>query len=99
MYKLFKFIFLGCVGDDIDPNSATEDFPWETYWSSIFRKITDNEIRDYELKYKGIFYLKLLGIPNSKLFSTLFDLFQGLMMKKEILKKDIQQEKEIWNLL
>ncbi|XP_026813116.1 dnaJ homolog subfamily C member 9-like [Rhopalosiphum maidis] len=43
----------GCVGDDIDPNSATEDFPWETYWSSIFRKITDNEIRDYELKYKG----------------------------------------------
>ncbi|XP_029340954.1 J domain-containing protein CG6693-like, partial [Acyrthosiphon pisum] len=43
----------GCVGDDIDHNSITEDFPWETYWSSFFRKITDNEIRDYELKYKG----------------------------------------------
>ncbi|KAL4119601.1 hypothetical protein QTP88_012400 [Uroleucon formosanum] len=43
----------GCLSDDIDPNSATEDFPWETYWSSIFGKITDNEIRDYEFKYKG----------------------------------------------
>jgi len=56
------FVFVGCVGDDIDPNSATEDFPWETYWSSIFRKITDNEIRDYELKYKGIIYLNILDI-------------------------------------
>ncbi|VVC28994.1 DnaJ domain,DnaJ domain, conserved site [Cinara cedri] len=43
----------GCVGDDIDPNSTEEDFPWETYWRSIFRKITDDDIKEYELKYKG----------------------------------------------
>lgn len=51
MYTCF---YIGCVGDDIDLNSATEDFPWETYWRSIFRKITDDDIREYELKYKGI---------------------------------------------
>lgn len=50
------FLYLGCVGDDIDDiNSASEDFPWETYWRSIFRKITDDDIREYELKYKGIY--------------------------------------------
>lgn len=45
--------YLGCVGDDVDPNF--EDFPWETYWRSIFRKITDDDIREYELKYKGLY--------------------------------------------
>lgn len=52
--------YIGCIGDDIDPNSATEDFPWETYWRSIFRKITDDDIREYELKYKGSIYLSLI---------------------------------------
>jgi len=43
----------GSVGDDIELNSESEDFPWETYWRTIFRKISDNDIREYELKYKG----------------------------------------------
>lgn len=50
------FFYIGRIGDDADPNS--EDFPWETYWRSIFRKITDDDIREYESKYKGM-YLKL----------------------------------------
>ncbi|XP_050522852.1 dnaJ homolog subfamily C member 9 [Daktulosphaira vitifoliae] len=43
----------GCVGDDIDPNTADDDFPWETYWRSIFKKITDDDIREFEKNYKG----------------------------------------------
>lgn len=56
---LYDFFSLGCVSDDIDPTSATEDFAWETYWRSIFRKISDDDIREYELKYKGIYFTEL----------------------------------------
>ncbi|XP_050433441.1 dnaJ homolog subfamily C member 9-like [Adelges cooleyi] len=43
----------GCIGDDIDPNTTEDDFPWDTYWRSIFRKITDDDIREFEKSFKG----------------------------------------------
>jgi len=43
----------GCIDDDIDPNSKTEDFPWKNYFKAVFRTVTVDNIREYELKYKG----------------------------------------------
>ena len=41
--------FTGCVDDELSKG----DMDWEDYWRLLFKKITEEDIREFETKYKG----------------------------------------------
>jgi DnaJ family protein C protein 9 len=43
-------LFKGCVDDD---DFSKSDQNWEDYWRFLFKKVTEQDITEFENKYKG----------------------------------------------
>jgi DnaJ family protein C protein 9 len=46
---------LGEIDDEDD--AIPQDRDWTAYWRLLFRKVTTDDIKDFEKNYKGKFYM------------------------------------------
>lgn len=52
----------GLIDED---NDVDEDRDWTVYWRLVFKKVTDEDIKNYKMKYLGKFGFVMANVYNS----------------------------------